>query len=152
VQVISAGPDTLLVFVGSLADHFSNKEKPTGILNDTIETCRIISFRDRNRNEPERSRFAELQTGVRSFGNYISGNFRIYEAVTASGKVANLCAKLLMDDFNPIEKYNGQDISKLEMANPQWNGLNRLKRFPDQSAFFYWYKCIETLQQLDYKV
>ena len=126
--------------------------KPSDILNDTIETCRIISFRERNRNEPERSHFAELQTGIRSFGNYlISGNFRIDEAVTASAKVAYLCAKLLMDDFNPIEKYNGQDISKLEIANPQWNGLNRLKRFPDQAAFFYWYKCIETLQQLDNK-
>lgn len=124
--------------------------KPSDILNDTIETCRIISFRDRNRDEPERSRFAELQTGIRSFGNYlISGSFRIDEAVTASAKVAYLCAKLLTEDFSPIKKFEGQDISKLAIESLLWNGLNRLKRFPDQSAFFYWYKCIETLEQLD---
>jgi hypothetical protein len=124
--------------------------QPIDILKDSINTCRIISFRERNRNEPEKSRFAELQSGIRSFGNYlISGNFRIDEAVTASAKVAYLCAKLLIKDFSPVERYDNQDIKELEITNQQWNGLNRLKRFPDQSAFFYWYKCLEMLKEID---
>ncbi len=123
--------------------------QPGDILRDSINTCRIISFRERNRDEPEKSRFAQLQYGIRSFSNYlISGHFRIDEAVTASAKVAYLCVKLLHGNFNPIERYENQDITALEIANPQWNGLNRLKRFPDQSAFFYWYKCLETIEEL----
>jgi hypothetical protein len=118
------------------------------ILMDSIDTCRIISFRERNRHEPEKSRFTGLQNGIRSFSNYlISEHFRIDEAVTASSKVAYLCAKLLKSDFDPIEKYENQDVKALEIVNQQWNGLNRLKRFPDQSAFFYWYKCLEILDQ-----
>lgn len=123
--------------------------QPSDILKDTIDTCRMISFRDRNRNEPERYRFAELQNGIRGFGNYlITGNFRMDEAVTAAAKVACLCSKLLMADFSPIERYDGQDIDNLQIVNQNWNGLNRLKRFPDQSSFFYWYKCLETLKEL----
>jgi hypothetical protein len=119
------------------------------VLNDTIDTCRIIAFRDRNRSEPQRSRFTELQTGIRSFESYlISGNFRIDEAVTAAAKIAYLCAKLLIKDFTPVKKYSGQDIAGLNIENQNWNGLNRLKRFPDQSTYFYWYECLVTLKQL----
>ena len=118
------------------------------ILKDSIDTCRIISLRERNRNEPDRSRFIELQNGIRSFDNYlITGHFRIDEAVTAAAKVAYLCAKLLVEDFTPIERYTGQDIKEWQIENQQWNALNKLKRFPDQSAFFYWCKCLETLKE-----
>jgi len=124
--------------------------QPDDILKDTIDTCRIICFRERNRQEPDKSHFVELQNGIRSFGNFlISGRFTIDEAVTAAAKVAYLCARLLTGDFTALEKYNGEDIQQLEIKNQQWNVLNRLKRFPDQSAFFYWYKCLETLNLLE---
>jgi hypothetical protein len=119
------------------------------ILNDTLNTCRIISLRERNREEQDKLKFNELQTGIRSFGNYlISGNFRIDEAVLASSKVAYLCSKLLLNDHSPIEKYKSQDIESWEITNPEWNVLNKLKRFRDQSAFFYWYKALEKLGNL----
>ncbi len=47
-----------------------------------------------------------------------------------------------------LKKYTGQDIAGLNIENQNWNSLNRLKRFPDQSAYFYWYKCLDTLKQL----
>lgn len=119
------------------------------ILNDTVDTCRIICFRERNRGERDKSRFAELQNGIRSFGSYlIYGRFTIDEAMAAAAKVAYLCAKLLKGNFIPLEKYKGQDIGHLEIRHQHWNILNKLKRFPDQSTFFYWYKCLEMLHAL----
>lgn len=121
------------------------------ILKDTLNTCKIISYREKNRTEPEKTNFAELQNGIKAFGGnfLIVGNFRIGEAVTASSKVAYLCAKLLVKDFTPILKYGAQDMSKIDIKSQDWNGLNSLKRFPDQSAFFYWYKCLEILGKLE---
>ena len=112
------------------------------ILHDTLDTCRIICFRDRNRTEPDKSRYAELQNGIRGFGNFlITGRFTIDEAITAASKVAYFCAKLIVEDYSVAERYAGQDIQNWEIKNQQWNILNRLKRLPDQAGFYYWYKC-----------
>jgi hypothetical protein len=122
---------------------------PEVILQDIIDTCRVISQRERNRIEPEKTYFKELQDGIRAFDNYlIAGHFRIEEAIIASAKVAYLAAKLLKGDFRPIEKYDEQATDKSDIENSNWNYLNRIKRFPDKSAFFYWYKCLETLGAL----
>lgn len=120
--------------------------EPEDILMDSIEVARIISFREGNRMEPDKSHFVELQNGIRSFSNYlITGNFRLDEAVTAAAKVAYLCAKLLKKDYSPLTKYAGQNIQTWELTNPKWNALNKLKRFPDPAAFFYWYQCLTLL-------
>ena len=122
--------------------------EPETILMDSIETARIISLRDGNRAEPGKSYFAELQNGIRSFNNYlIIGNFRLDEAITSAAKVAYLCVKLLKKDYTPLTKYVGQEIKHLELINPEWNALNKLKRFPDPAAFFYWYQCLTLLDQ-----
>ena len=119
---------------------------PENILMDSIETARLISLRGAKQVEPAKSYFAELQNGIRSFGNYlIVGNFRLDEAVTAAAKVAYLSAKLLRKDHTPLTRYAGQDIQTLELTNPEWNTLNKLKRFPDPAAFFYWHHCLNTL-------
>ena len=65
--------------------------------------------------------------------------------MTASAKAAYLAAKILTEDYVALEKYNGEDISGLNVKNTEWNFLNRLKRLPDKSAFFYWYKTLEIL-------
>ncbi|MDQ3747660.1 MAG: nucleotidyl transferase AbiEii/AbiGii toxin family protein [Acidobacteriota bacterium] len=119
----------------------------TEVLNDVIETAKIIALRDRNRDEPFKSHYNELQKGIRSFSNFIiSGNFRPDDAVTASAKAAYLSAKILAKDYAALERYNGEDITRLNVESPEWNFLNRLKRLPDKSAFFYWYKTLETLE------
>src|SRR5579859_6507234 len=123
--------------------------EPNDILRDIIETCRIICLRERNRTEPEKSRFLELQNGIRGFRNFlITGNFSIDDAVIASAKVAYLTAKLLHKDFSTPNKYHAQKTDELEIRNPHWSALNKLKRFSNQAAFFYWYKCLEILDHL----
>ena len=109
------------------------------VLNDTIDTCVILAKRGRG-DETEKSNYAELQKGIVAFGTgfLMEGNFRIDDAVVASAKVAYLAAKLLTNDLTPIEYYNGEDIKPLNIENPDWNFLNRIKRMPDKSAFYYW--------------
>ncbi len=118
------------------------------ILNDILNAARLISLRERNKTEPAKSQFKEIQTGVRSFTNYlISGNFRIDDAINASAKAAYLAAKLKKNDLTSIEKFSNQDISKLEITTPDWNYLNKLKKLPDKTGFFYWFKTIELLEK-----
>ena len=117
------------------------------VLNDIIETAKIIALRDRNKDEPYKSHYNELQKGIRSFNNFIiSGSFRPDDAVTASAKAAYLAAKILVEDYAALERYDGEDVSGLSIENTEWNFLNRLKRLPDKSAFFYWYKTLEILE------
>lgn len=118
------------------------------VLEDIIETAKLIALRDKNNEEPFKSRFLELQKGIRNFNSFlISGNFYLDLAITAGAKVAYLAAKILREDYDLIEKYQGQDISMLNITNQEWNFLNKLKKLPDKSAFFYWYKAVELLDQ-----
>jgi hypothetical protein len=120
--------------------------EPDDILRDTLDACRLIGFRNRSTTEADKSRFSELQRGIASFSEFpVLESFRIDEAITASAKIAYLCAKLLTRNHEPLERYDQQDISNLLIKNLQWNTLNKLKRLPDQAAFFYWWKCLELL-------
>jgi len=116
------------------------------VLKDTIDTCSIIAKRGRG-NETEKANYAQLQKGVVAFGTgfLMSGNFRIDDAVIASAKVSYLASKLLVTDLSPIAYYTGEDINPLNIQNPDWNFLNPLKRLPDKSAFYYWWKVVGLL-------
>ena len=117
------------------------------VLNDIIETAKIIALRDRNRDEPYKSHYNDLQKGIRSLNNFIiSGSFRPDDAITASAKAAYLAVKISAEKYDALEKYNGEDVSGLNVENTEWNFLNKLKRLPDKSAFFYWYKTLEILK------
>jgi len=73
------------------------------------------------------------------------GNFRIEDAVVAAAKVAHLAAKLMVGDLSQIQFYNGEDIKTLSITDPDWNFLNKLKRQPDKSSFYYWYHTVQLL-------
>ena len=75
----------------------------------------------------------------------MSGKFRIDDAIIASSKVALLATKLLVGDLSPISFYNGEDISVLTIEDPEWNFLNKLKKQPDKSIFYYWYQTVQLL-------
>jgi hypothetical protein len=115
------------------------------VLQDTIDTCLIITKRETNNEEPARSNFKLLQNGIRAFGSgyLMSGSFRIDDAINASSKVAYLAAKLLSGDLNAISYYKGEDIKSLTVEDPNWNFLNKLKRQPDKSSFYYWYQTVQ---------
>jgi len=121
---------------------------PEQVLQDTIDTCLIITKRERG-DSVEKAKLSQLQRGITAFGTgyLISGNFRIDDAVVASAKVAHLAAKLLTNDLSPINHYKGADIKTLYIENQDWNFLNRLKRQSDKSAFYYWYHTVQLLTQ-----
>ncbi|MCR9099744.1 MAG: nucleotidyl transferase AbiEii/AbiGii toxin family protein [bacterium] len=119
---------------------------PESALIDTINTCKIIAMRGKGSAE-EQKKFAELQKGISAFGTgfLMSGNFRLDDALSASAKVALLASKIFKSDFTPIDKYDTHDLKDWSIAHPDWNFLNRLKRQPDRSAFFYWYQTVRLL-------
>ena len=123
---------------------------PEAVLQDTIDTCLIIAKRGAG-SEDEKKKFTELQRGIRAIGSgfLMSGNFRIDDAIPASSKIAYLAAKILMKDLSPIDYYEDQDIKDWNIEIPNWNFLNRLKRQPDKSGFYYWYKTIELLEKAE---
>ena len=116
------------------------------VLQDTIDTCIIIAKRGGG-NEDEKSKFTQLQKGIIAFGTgfLMSGNFRIDDAVVATAKVAYLATKLLYNNLKPIKYYKGEDIKNMIIENQDWNFLNRLKRQPDKSSFYYWHQTIQLL-------
>ncbi len=103
-------------------------------------TCLIIAKRGSGTDEDKR-KFVELQKGIRAFGNsfLMSGNFRLDEALPASARIAHLAAKILVNDLSPIARYEGYNIQDWNVDSKEWNFLNRLKRLPDKSTFYYWY-------------
>ena len=119
---------------------------PEKVLQDTIDTCITIARRGKG-TEKEKANFKELQRGITSFGTsyLMTGRFRIDQAIPATARIVYLAAKLLKNDLSPIEYYEGQDISELTIENPDWNLLNPLKRQPNKSSFYYWYKTIQLL-------
>ncbi len=127
---------------------FGNRNlKKTDILWDSINTCAIIARRESNPTKESKKKFADLNLGIRSFGSafLMTGHFRIEEAMAASARVAYLNAILLQPKIKEIEYYKGQDISELTIEKPDWAFLNKLKRQPDKSIFYYWYKVVELL-------
>lgn len=123
-----------------------NALTPEIVLHDTIATCAILGKRERG-SDDEKAKFKELQRGIIAFGTgfLMASNFRIDDAVPASARIAYLAAKILMNDLSSITYYEGQDIKELTVEDPDWNFLNRLKRQPDKSSFFYWYQAVQLL-------
>jgi predicted nucleotidyltransferase component of viral defense system len=121
---------------------------PETVLQDTIETCLILARRGSG-TAVQKSKFTELQKGIKAFGTgfLMAGNFRIDNAIPASARVAHLAAKILTLDLSPIQYYKGQDVKGLNIEDPEWNFLNRLKKQPDKSGFYYWYHTLQLLKQ-----
>ncbi len=122
---------------------------PEQVLQDTIDTCLIITKRERGNTE-EKAKFAQIQRGIIAFGTgyLMSGNFRIDDAVPASARIAYLATKLMANDLTPITYYQEDDMRDWNIEDPDWNFLNRLKRQPDRSSFYYWYKTMELTKTL----
>jgi len=123
---------------------------PNKVLQDTIDTCTILAKRGRGSND-EKQKFKELQKGILAFGTgfLMNGNFRIDDAIPASARIAYLCAKILKKELSAIAYYQGDDIKEWNIENQDWNFLNRLKRQPDKSSFYYWYKALDVMNLIN---
>lgn len=107
----------------------------------------IIQATKRTQANRQKKRFVELQRGIKAFdfGFLMTGNFRIDDAVSAAARIAYLSAKILLNDFSPISYYNRHNIKEWQIKYPDWNFLNKLKKQPDKSSFYYWYLTVELL-------
>lgn len=121
------------------------------VLNDTLETCLTIARRDKNPDKQTKANFKLLEKGIKSFGSgyLMEGHFRIENAMAASARIALLVAKILTKDMTPIDHYGAQDIKELNIENPDYAYLNRLKRQPNKSIFYYWQEAIKLLTNED---
>ena len=136
-----------LSYRSSDKDFSSRKLTETDVLWDSLNTCAVITKRERNTTAETKKKFADLNLGIRSFGSafLMARHFRIEEVMAASARVGYLNAILLQPKAMPIEYYQGQDIEELTIEKADWAFLNRLKRQPDKSIFYYWYKAVELL-------
>ena len=127
-------------------DKLVRKQTPNEVLQDTIDTCVVIAKRGGG-SDDEKEKFAELQKGIKAFdsGFLMSGNFRIDDAVPAAARIAYLAAKILANNMSPIQYFKGQDTKGLNIKDPEWNFLNKLKKQPDVSSFYYWYQTVQLL-------
>ncbi len=131
---------------------FKNKEydiTPNDVLVDTIETCLTIARREKNPSDETKNNFKLLEKGIRSFGaGYLmQGHFRIENALAASARVAYLAAKILKNDMTSVEHYEGQEINNLTIESADYAFINKLKKQPDKSIFYYWYMAVNILIQ-----
>lgn len=119
---------------------------PEAVLQDTVDTCLIIAKRGGG-TEEEKKKFMELQKGIKAFdfGFLMTGSFRLDDAVSASARIAYLTARLMLNDLSPIAFYTGQDMKEWNIDKTEYNFLNRLKKLPDKSAFYYWYQTVMLL-------
>ena len=101
-------------------------------------------------NTEEKAKYTQIQKGNIAFGTgyLMSGNFRIDDAVPAASRIAYLATKILVNNLDPLAYYKGQDVKDLNIKDPDWNLLNRLKRQPDKSSFYYWYKTLVLTKKL----
>lgn len=154
-----------------LIDHFSDVQETKNVfwaiaenqlmyrsLNATVEdviadifsTALLIAKRDRNNVDPDISKFADIQTGIKMFGEYlITGSFKIEDAICASAKVAYYTQSFIHDDQNPFSLYNTAiNLENLNIGNVEYNFLNRFKK-TNKPAFYYWYCCLELMNLID---
>lgn len=117
---------------------------PENIISDIFETALILAKRDKNKTEPEKSQFRELQKGIKNLVNYlIKKNLRIEQAIASSAKVAFFTEIMRQNKFSDFKLYgNKNDIENLNIENPNYNFLNRFKK-TNKEAFYYWYKVVE---------
>ena len=121
---------------------------PDKVLQDTINTCLIISKRGHT-SDDEKQIFEELKKGISGLnsGFLMSGRFRIDDAIAAAGRIAYLAAKILVNDMSPIAYYKGENLKSLSIEDQDWNYLNKLKKQPDKSSFYYWYHTVKILTE-----
>jgi len=120
---------------------------PDYVLDDIFATALLLSKREKNTNEPDKSKFKELQSGLRSFNNFlIRGSFRIEHAIEASAKVAWFAMKLKQSDFLSFELYNSKttELQEWNVSNTRFNHVQRFKK-TNKIAYYYWVECLNKI-------
>lgn len=114
----------------------------TEVLADTYAACNELA-----RRKEDSADFIQLQLGIKNFGNFILGAFRIDQAITAAGKVAYL-TELIKNNGATIERFiNPGQIASWTIENIEFQKLNKLKK-NNPEAFYYWYQALTISNKL----
>jgi len=114
------------------------------VIEDIFNTALIFAKRDKNKAEPEKSQFKELQTGTKNISNYlIIRNLKIEQAIASSAKTSYFTQLFLKDENVIFAPYSKQiNLTELEIKNTDYNFINRFKK-TNKEAFYYWFICLE---------
>lgn len=115
------------------------------VLRDIIETAMLIARKDILITEEEKTKYAEIATGIDQFRHFVFvGRFGILEAQAACAKAAYLAA-IILSDQQEINKFSKEiPLANYLITNPEYNYLNkRLKFASEGEALFYWFQTIK---------
>ena len=114
------------------------------VLDDIIATALLIGKTEKHHTDDEKSKYAEIRTGLDQFGNFLmTGNFYIDTAIESAAKAAYLAAKLKVKDFSDIQR-NVDEGTSFQFETMPFNTLNRLRKIRNGSLF-YWSRVAELL-------
>lgn len=110
------------------------------VLDDTIETALLLAKRERNKKEPDTSRFRELHNGLKRFQSFLmTGKFNIEQAIETAAKVAYLAA--CFKHAQPKSFTNLAEANNL-IENQNYNFLNRYRKVKN-TTYLYWHNVLK---------
>jgi len=118
------------------------------VLNDIIETAILIAKRDALKLDEDKSKFAEISTGINQFGHFVYvGKFGMMEAQVASSKAVYLAAIILTDFKGTLVRFSPAiPLNEYLITQTEYNFLNKRLKFVAQGeALFYWFQTINML-------
>jgi hypothetical protein len=122
------------------------------VLHDIIDTALLIAKKDILKDESDKTKFKEINTGINQFKHFVfNGKFEILEAQVASAKVAYLASIILTDYQGELKKFTAEiSLTDYMITNNDYNFLNkRLKFVAKGEALFYWFHTINLLFPTD---
>lgn len=117
------------------------------VLNDIIETARIIATRGAKLNSQDSGHYREIIDGIRSLNEFLIGErFRLENAIIASSKAAYLAANLLRNNKSELFKFSTEvNIEDYIITHKNFNFMNKLRKIPGGSLF-YWYHTVRLIE------
>ncbi len=118
------------------------------VLMDIIDTTLLIARKDVLKDEDDKAKFKEINTGINQFGHFVYvGKFGILEAQVAGSKAAYLAAIILSEYKGELQKFSSVIPStEYFITQLEYNFLNKRLKFVAQGeALFYWHKTINLL-------
>jgi len=118
---------------------------PDDIMEDIFQTALLFARNSKIKEEPDKSKFEELQAGLKKVNNHLAERvFRLDQAIEASAKAAWFTQLIKLNKFNEFVLYSDSiNMSDWAIQNIDYNFLTRLKTNRKNATFFYWYKTLE---------
>jgi hypothetical protein len=122
------------------------------VLHDIIDTALLIARKDILKDEEEKNKLKEINTGINQFRHFVfDGKFEILEIQVAAAKAAYLAAIILIDYKGDLRIFTLKTpLTDYMIIHPDYNFLNRrLKFIAKGEALFYWFQTIKLLFPMD---